>query len=229
MDARTIGKKRVICYCRVSTDKQDISVEVQKEKLTAYCALFDFEIVAIYSDEGFSAKSMNRPALKNALKLLEKNEADGIVIAKLDRLTRSLKDLATLLENFFASKYSLISINEQIDTSTASGRLVLNLLTSTAQFEREVLVERTKSAIQHLKSQNRRYTNIAPYGYSFSKSGKMVPNPQEQEVISVAKTLKVSGLSFHAVAKTLVEKGYRNRKNNVFTTKTVISMLKQVA
>ncbi len=115
--------------------------------------MYDIELVEIVIDAGVSAKSLERPGLQKALGILDSREVEAMVIVKLDRLTRSVKDLDWLLENYFADKFSLMSVSEQIDTRTASGRLVLNVLMSVAQWEREAIGERTNAALQHKKSQ----------------------------------------------------------------------------
>jgi len=92
---------KVIGYIRVSTNKQDISLEVQREKLQGYAKLYDLQIVEIIADNGASAKSLNRTGLNKALNLLKAKKAEGLLIAKLDRLTRSVTDLGHLLNNFF--------------------------------------------------------------------------------------------------------------------------------
>src|SRR6476659_7094132 len=98
---------RVVLYSRVSTaDQADngVSLEAQAAKLTAYAALYDLEVVATIEDAGESGKSLHRPGLQNALKMLRSNQADGLVIMKLCRLTRSIKDWQELIDNFFCER-----------------------------------------------------------------------------------------------------------------------------
>lgn len=147
---------KVIGYVRVSSDeqaKEGHSLGAQRAKLEQYASLYDLEIVEIVEDAGVSAKSIDRPGLARVLGALSDGRAQGVLIAKLDRLTRSVKDLGSLLEKYFEQKFSLLSVADQIDTGTAGGRLVLNVLTSVAQWERETGAERTAAALQHLKSQ----------------------------------------------------------------------------
>ena len=113
-------------------------------------------------DAGLSAKSMDRPGLQSVLAMLRRGEVQAVVVAKLDRLTRSVRDLGTLIEGPFA-KAALPSVAEQIDTRSAGGRLVLHVLGSVAQWERETIGERVTVALAHLKAQGRR-TGSVPYG-----------------------------------------------------------------
>ena len=119
---------KVIGYIRVSTDKQaehGFSLEAQAEKLKAYAMLYDIELVDLVVEQG-SAKSVDREGLQSVLERLGK-DADGLLVVKLDRLTRSVADLGRLVETYFQD-YALLSVGEQIDTRSAAGRLVLNVL-----------------------------------------------------------------------------------------------------
>ena len=145
-------RTRAIAYLRVSTDKQadeGVSLEAQRAKLEAYASLYDLDLVAVEVDAGVSAKSLDRPALGRALAMLRAGRADALLVVKLDRLTRSVRDLGELLDGYFGpeKKAALLSVADQIDTRTAAGRMVLNILTSVAQWEREAIGERTQMAL----------------------------------------------------------------------------------
>jgi len=142
-------------YVRVSTEQQageGVSLEAQRVKLQAYAVAMDLELVAVFEDAGLSAKSLARPGLQSALALLEEGKAAGLVVVKLDRLTRSVRDLGELVDRYFASRFSLLSLSDSIDTRTASGRLVLHVLGAVSQWEREATGERTRDALAQLRS-----------------------------------------------------------------------------
>jgi site-specific DNA recombinase len=151
---------RVVGYIRVSTEKQadsGLSLDAQRAKLTAYATALDLTLVAIVVDAGESAKTLDRPGLARVLAMLDAGEADGVLVAKLDRLTRSVRDLADLIERYFSERptvraCTLLSVADSIDTRTAAGRLVLNVLASVGQWEREVISERTTEALDVLKA-----------------------------------------------------------------------------
>lgn len=103
-------------------------------------------------DADASAKDLNRPGLVRVLALVEKRDVDAVIVAKLDRLTRSVRDLGELLERFERRGVSLVSVAESLDTGTAAGRLVLNVMASVSQWEREVIGERTREALAHKKA-----------------------------------------------------------------------------
>jgi site-specific DNA recombinase len=145
----------VVGYSRVSTASQadqGSSLEAQKAKIAAYAVALELNVIASLEDAS-SAGSLDRPGLKAALTLLECGAAQGIVIAKLDRLTRSVKDLGYLIDRYFGEKFALFSVGDSIDTRSAGGRLVLNVLASVSQWEREAIGERTKETLAHLRSQ----------------------------------------------------------------------------
>src|SRR6476661_5883591 len=123
------NKMRVIGYIRVSTDEQATggqSLGAQRAKINDYARLYDLELVAVIEDAGVSAKSLNRPGLQKALAMLRSGKVDGLVIAKLDRLTRSVADWQTLIDDYFGERAGkqLFSVADSIDTRTAAGRLV---------------------------------------------------------------------------------------------------------
>ncbi len=142
---------RVILYARVSTEEQasaGVSLDAQAAKLTAYANLYELEPVETIVDAGESAKSLNRPGLQRALAMLRSGQVDGIVVLKLDRLTRSIADWQTLIDGYFSERAGkqLFSVCDSVDTRSASGRMVLNIMLTIAQWERETIGERTAQA-----------------------------------------------------------------------------------
>jgi DNA invertase Pin-like site-specific DNA recombinase len=114
--------------------------------------------------------------------MLKAGEAEALLVVKLDRLTRSVVDLGTLVERYFApGKAALLSVGEQIDTRSAAGRLVLNVLASVSQWEREAIAERTASAMQHKAKQGEYTGGQAPYGRRVAPDGaRLEPDSEEQ-------------------------------------------------
>ncbi len=199
---------RVIGYIRVSTDGQEASglgLEDQEAKVRAYCQLYDLELVAIHRDAA-SGKNMNRPGLQTALAALKSGEAAGLVVAKLDRLTRSVRDMGTLLDGYFRDTYAFHCVSEQINTTTAAGRLVLNVLTSVAEWERETISERTSAAMA-VKRRRQEYTGgKVPFGFH-EIDGKLVPVPAEQEALRRIQDLRGQGYSYSRIASALNAEG----------------------
>lgn len=220
---------RVIGYVRVSTEKQadsGLSVEAQRARLEAWCALHGAELVRVETDAGASAKTLDRPALGRALAALHAGEADALLVAKLDRLTRSVRDLDTLLAEHFADgSGDLVSVAESIDTRSAAGRLVLNVLASVAQWEREAIGERTAAALA-VKADRGERVGAVPYGYALAADGvRLEPVTAEQVVIAEARALRAAGRSLRAVASELAARGHVARSGRPFAAMQVSRMV----
>ena len=221
---------RTVVYCRVSLDKQaekGVSLDAQQAKARAYARLYDLDIVEVVIDAGVSAKTIARPGLERALGLLKSGKAEALLVVKLDRLTRSVADLGKLVERYFApGKAALLSVGEQIDTRSAGGRLVLNVLASVSQWEREAIGERTSAALQHKASRGEYTGGTVPYGYRLAADGeRLEPHPGEQALLAHARRLRRKGLSLRAVARELVAKGFRTRTGRPFAAVQVQRML----
>jgi site-specific DNA recombinase len=208
---------RAIAYIRVSTDKQadkGHSLLAQQEKVNAYASLYDLDIIDYVIETG-SAKNLNREGLQGALAQIKAGQADALIVVKLDRLTRSVADLGYLVETYF-SKAGLLSVSEQIDTRSASGRLVLNVLASVSQWEREAIAERTTAVKQSMKANGLYCGGLVPYGQMLV-SGQLVTNPQEQAIITRAKALKSEGHSLRSIATMFSQEGLKTRKDTSFS------------
>jgi DNA invertase Pin-like site-specific DNA recombinase len=225
---------KVIGHCRVSTDEQATngqSLDAQRAKLEGYAKLHDLELVAVIVDAGASAKSLNRPGLQEALAKLRKGEAAGLLIAKLDRLSRSVKDRNTLIDGWFGEKAGrqLFSVGDSIDTRTAAGRLVLNVLMSVAQWEREAIGERTKEVMRHKIGKGERCGKVR-FGYNLGPDGKtLVSNAVEQEAIRLMTELRKAGKSYPAVAAELNARGVQTKEGRPWQPMTVRNILMRVA
>ena len=209
---------KAIGYVRVSTDEQaksGLGLEAQIAKIKAYAELFDIELTEIIMDEGISGKTLERDGLKRAIKMLKEKKAEGMVIAKLDRLTRNVADLGTLVSTVF-DKAELYSVSEQINTKNAAGRLVLNVLVSVAQWERETICERTKDALQAKKARGEKTGGNIPFGFNVI-NGKLDRNEEEQAIISEIKSLKNKGLSLRKIAEALNGRGIATKNGKAWT------------
>jgi DNA invertase Pin-like site-specific DNA recombinase len=221
---------KTIAYLRVSTDKQadrGVSLDAQRAKVHAYAELYDLELAEVIVDAGESAKSLDRPGLKRALGMLKAGEAEALLVVKLDRLTRSVVDLGTLVEQYFTpGKAALLSVGEQIDTRSAAGRLVLNVLASVSQWEREAIGERTATAMQHKARQGEYTGGQAPYGRRVAADGaRLELHPGEEEARAVARELRAEGLSLRRVAAELERRGLRSRTGRGFAPVQVKRMV----
>jgi DNA invertase Pin-like site-specific DNA recombinase len=149
----------VLAYLRVSTDEQAASglgLSAQRETLIAEAERRGWSDVRLIADDGQSAVSLDRPGIQQALAALASGEADVLVAAKLDRLSRSLLDFASLMEQSRREGWTLIALDLGVDTSTAAGEMVANVMASFAQFERRLIAERTSAALQAAKRRGQR-------------------------------------------------------------------------
>ncbi len=206
---------KVIGYIRVSTEKQadkGVSLEAQEAKIRAMAAVQDLEISEFITDGGESAKSLSRPGMERLLDMVDRGEVGTVIIAKLDRLTRSVKDLATLLERFQKRNVGLVSVSESLDTKSAAGRLVLNIMCAVSQWEREAIGERTRDAMRHKKAKGERIGAI-PYGFKLAADGKhLEADETEQALLQRVRNMKAAGLSLRGIAAELNAQGSRTRK-----------------
>jgi DNA invertase Pin-like site-specific DNA recombinase len=221
---------RTIAYLRVSTEKQadrGVSLDAQRAKAAAYAELYDLEIVEVIVDAGESAKTLDRPGLQRALAMLKRGEAAALLVVKLDRLTRSVADLGELVETYFSpGKAALLSVSEQIDTRSAGGRLVLNVLASVSQWEREAIGERTAAAMQHKAAQGEYTGGMAPYGRRVGPDGqRLEEDAQELAARATARELRARGLSLRQVAQELERRGIRSRTGQGFAPVQVKRMV----
>lgn len=208
---------KVIGYVRISTDEQASqghSLAAQESNLRAYADLYDLELVAVVVDAGQSAKTLKRPGLQEALSALRDGRAEGLLIPKLDRLIRSVRDLGALLDDYFSKGFSLLAVAEQVDTRSATGRLMLNLLATVSQWEREVIGERTSVALQHLKRSGRRLGQ------------KVLETTAEGSLAAArAKELRSAGGTLRDIAGTLQREGFPTKRGGFWRAQTVALLL----
>lgn len=148
---------RAVGYLRVSTDEQASSgagLESQRTAVEAEAARRGWHLVAVEVDPGASGKSLTgRPALARALTLVTAGDADVLVVAKLDRLSRSLLDFAALMARSQKEGWSLVALDLGVDTSTPAGEFMASVMASAAQWERRIIAQRTRDALQVKRSQ----------------------------------------------------------------------------
>lgn len=193
-DAERASSRPVRCaiYTRKSTDEgldsEFNSLDAQREAAEAYILSQRQERwVALpdhYDDGGYSGGDLERPGLQRLLEEVEAGRIDCVLVYKVDRLSRSLLDFARLIEIFDRRHVSFVSITQQFNTTTSMGRLVLNILLSFAQFEREIIGERIRDKVAATKRKGK-YTGGPPVlGYDVDRGRKrLVVNPEEAELV----------------------------------------------
>lgn len=153
------SNRKAITYLRVSTDEQarsGLGLDAQRLAIEGAARYRQWEIVGEYVDEGRSGKSMKRPMLREALDVLDRGEADVLVVSKLDRLSRSVLNFAQIAERAKRGGWSLVALDVDVDTSSPSGELLVNVIAAMAQWEARMIGERTSAALQAKKARGAR-------------------------------------------------------------------------
>lgn len=226
---KTRSRNRAIGYARVSTEQQadsGLSLEHQDGKIRAMAAVQDAELVDVIVDGGASAKTLDRPGMARVLALVDARQIDAVIVTKLDRLTRSVRDLGELLDRFQRRGVRLVSVSESLDTATAAGRLVLNIMGSVSQWEREAIGERTRDALRTKRARGERAGN-QPFGYRVNGDGRTLhPYEPEQRILTVIGECKAAGYPLRAIAEELNRAGHRTRTGQPFLHQNVHSLLR---
>jgi len=206
---------KVVGYVRVSTEDQareGVSLAAQQAKIEAYAVVKDWTVEAVIRDEGQSAKSLARPGLQRLLSLVEAGGVGAVLVYKLDRLTRSVADLDRLTTLFARHGVALVSLRESLDAMTATGRLMMNLLASVSQWEREVIGGRTKDAMRHLKAAGRVYSR---------------PVVDDPATLARIHALRASGATYRAIADDLNAAHIPTARGGTWAAATILGVLRR--
>ncbi len=212
-------------YSRVSTDEQasgayssiesqiDICkhyIEIQKEK--------GWQFVASYTDPGFSGKDLDRPGIQRLICDIKSGKIDVIIVYKIERLVRSIKDFYQLWDLFEAHNVTFVSATQQFDSSNAMGKLMLNVLLSFAQFERENTAEKTRDKMKQRARLGKWHGGLFPFGYDYNKeTKKLFINKTESLVVKKSFSLFIDGKRPTEIANSLNAKGFRTKARQVTT------------
>jgi DNA invertase Pin-like site-specific DNA recombinase len=221
----TVG--HVAGYVRVSLSEMaenGHSLASQRARIEGYCAGNGLTLDAIYEDRGASGKSLDREGLQAALGAVKRGA--GLVVAKMDRLSRDIVGQTELINRWFrAGKRALYCVDAPINVRTAQGRSMAQLYAVFASAERELLAERTSQAMQQMRSDGL-YTGGRPrFGYAIGEDGALVENPHEQEILRAIRAARTAGHTLRAIVAALDERGVRSRVGKPFALAQVARML----
>lgn len=218
---------QAIGYIRVSTQGQvdeGVSLQAQEAKIKAWCELNDYELVEIFKDEGMSGKTANRDGLQKALDSIGKDIA--LVTYSMSRISRSIRDMLHISDLLQKKKANLVSLTENIDTTSAAGKMIFNMLAVMNEFEREQIGERTKAALAYKKSKNQRIGTI-PYGYELDTDGvHLIDNPLEQNILKDISKLRKKGYKLRQIVEQLNSDGVLTRRGSQWRVQYIHSLLK---
>jgi DNA invertase Pin-like site-specific DNA recombinase len=184
----------VVGYVRVSTQDQadsGLGMAAQKARIAAEAKVRGWDVVWLV-DDGYSAKTLDRPAMQRALGMLAKGEADALVVAKLDRLSRSVVDFANTLGTSQKQGWAVVLLDLAVDTSTPNGKLVAGLMSTIAEWERDIIAQRTRDALAAAKARGQRLGR---------------PRETPDAVVARVVAMHAAGTSAHHIAQALTRDG----------------------
>ncbi len=217
----TSNKPLAAIYVRVSTQEQatqGYSLNAQQEALENYAKALGYDLFRIYRDEGKSAKDLKRPEMTQMLADAEGKKFSAIFIYKLDRFSRSLKDLILTIDKLKEWGIDFVSLQDRIETTSASGKLMFHIISAFAEFERNIIGDRTKFGMQR-KAHEGGFITKAPLGYKLVNKKLVVEEANSQKVkeiferylneeISLTKLAKEYGITTSGLKKLLQNTTY---------------------
>lgn len=213
-----MDNKPVIAYTRVSTQDQansGLGLEAQRATIDAETTRRGWTEVVHLTDHARSGKNLDRPGIAQALEMLRTGQAGTLVVAKLDRLSRSLADFCQLMDTAKRQGWQLIVLDLAVDTSTASGRLMADVMASFAAYERALASQRTRDALQAKKAQGHRLGR---------------PTVLDKAVMRRVGKMREAGMSTVAIARTLNDEGVPTARGGVaWCPATVSAVLRSAA
>lgn len=200
---------RALGYCRVSTTEQGDSkagLEAQERAIRDEVERRGWELVDLRSDVASGKSLRHRPKLGQTLRDLQAGKADALVVAKLDRLSRSVLDFASVMETSQQEKWSLVVLDLGVDTTTTNGKLIAHIMIALAQWERELIGDRTRTALKAVKARGTRLGR---------------PPGVTDETRRLIRTLRLSGMSWQRIAEMLTHEGIPTSQGGQWHAATV--------
>lgn len=221
---------KAVSYCRVSTTGQGqdgVSLAMQRDRVAAWCIGNGHELEAVFVETMSGGRADNRPELQKAMALVCKRRGI-LVVYSLSRFSRSVRDTLELTEQLDRSHAHLASLSESLDTSSAVGRMVFKMLSTLAEFERDVNSERTRNALGHMRRTNRRISLKIPFGHTLDADGTtLLPESAEQSAIARILERRAAGMTLAAIAKSMESEGIRTREGGRWYPATVASIIER--
>ena len=220
------SRTRVLGYVRVSTEGQEenFSTQIQTRSIKDFCRSRGWDLVEIYSDVS-SGGNLDRPGFQSMREHLETNGFDGVVVYKIDRLSRSIVDGKVFTDTLLSKDKFLLSITESIDTSTPNGRMFFNLLMVFSENEREVIKERMMSGRNELLRQ-KKFPASYLFGYERDEEGDLIVVPEESKIIEEMFDTYLELESIGGVERVFKDRGYKTRQGKNFTRQTLQNLLR---
>lgn len=212
-------------YARVSMPKQK-SIPSQVEQCRAECQRRGWQPRYILKDQGLSAKTEDRPGYQRLLDLIGDRRVDVVVVWKMDRLVRSMRhfvDFTSLLEE---CDVDLVSLTEQIDTSSAFGRFNFRNIASVAELERELIGERSKLGRYRMAVDGRWPNKFPPFGYSLDEKHNLSVNREEARIVQQIFSWYTNGVPITEITRRLSQRGITGRRGKPMGVSTIHAMVR---
>nr|AQW34587.1 recombinase RecB [Mammaliicoccus sciuri] len=224
-----LKQKRVGIYVRVSTEIQSsegYSINGQINQIREYCDFNNFVVVDVYADRGISGKSMKRPELQRLLKDANEGHLDCVMVYKTNRLARNTSDLLKIVEDLHRQNVEFFSLSERMEVNTSSGKLMLQILASFSEFERNNIVENVFMG-QTRRAQEGYYQGNLPLGYDKIPDNKheLMINQHEANIVKYIFESYAKGHGYRKIANALNHKGYVTKKGNPFSINSITYIL----
>jgi site-specific DNA recombinase len=224
MDEKNV---RAALYTRVSTEdqaKEGFSLDAQLNKLKAYCTARDWNIAGEYIDDGYSGRNIRRPAYSRLIDQMEK--WDVLLVIKMDRIHRNSKNFMLMMEELKKHNKEFVSMTESLDTSTAMGRFVMDIIQRIAQLESEQIGERVYIGMEQKARVNGGHLGFnIPYGYDY-RDGDLIINKRESKIVAEIFDQYEQGRSMAQIAQDLNEKHIPTKMNRTWGRQTISNILK---
>ncbi len=218
--------KKVAIYARVSTEdqaKEGFSLDSQLEKLRSYCKARGWEIAGEYVDDGYSGRDIRRPAYQKMMDEIDK--WDVLLVMKMDRIHRNSKNFMLMMEELRKKGKEFVSMTESLDTSTAMGRFVMDIIQRIAQLESEQIGERVYDGMRQKAKQGVGLLGSPPpYGYEYD-GGKLVGKEDELKIARRIFEMYIDGMGMKDIADELNRRGIKTKKGGKWDRKTVSRIL----
>ena len=225
MDAPAVIRAAI--YTRVSTEdqaKEGFSLDAQIEKLRAYCLARGWTVAGEYVDDGYSGRKAKRPAYQKMMN--EREKWDTLLVIKMDRIHRNSKNFMTMMEDLGKDDKQFVSMMESLDTTTAMGRFVMDIIQRIAQLESEQIGERVYIGMEQKAKTNGGMLGFnIPYGYDYV-DGKLIVNQKEAPIVKRIFEQYLSGHSMDKIAKELNGEGIPSKQNKKWGSHTIEQILK---
>lgn len=201
---------KVYGYVRVSTRLQadeGVSLEAQESRIRAYAQAKGWELTDVLVEQAKSGKTTRRPMLERLRGDVRAGEVSTVIVLRLDRISRSVRDLLDLLEEFEKRQVAFVSVQESLDTGSSMGRFVYTLLGAVAELERSTIADRTVLALKHKRQKGEVYSRV-PFGWK-RNGERLVPVASEQRALAFAKKMRSDGETFQAIADHFSKRGVK--------------------